>query len=152
MARPGKAQGRRIRRIRQTVNQHRAMLNGPKNEERLIRIISDYLEHGTDRPPWLLGVRAADAQEQRQGIDAVVMSTDGPLFIQVKSSDVFLRKFERRQQHRFENGRRVFIIGLIIIQARHSDGQVLGNALKILRSTREQVRRYGLRRPICRPA
>jgi hypothetical protein len=48
------------------------------------------------RPPWFQGVRRGTPEEDRSGIDIIVDSDLGPLYIQVKSSDHKAEFFQRR--------------------------------------------------------
>ena len=50
------------------------------------------------RPAWMRSVRAATRREDHHGIDVVIESDVGKLFVQVKSSLVGKAKFERRRR------------------------------------------------------
>jgi hypothetical protein len=51
------------------------------------------------RPAWMRRVRAATREEDRHGIDVVIESDVGKLFVQVKTSLAGKAKFEARRRH-----------------------------------------------------
>ena len=51
------------------------------------------------RPAWMRRVRAATRDEDRHGIDVVIESDVGKLFVQVKSSLAGKEAFEARRRH-----------------------------------------------------
>jgi len=51
------------------------------------------------RPAWMRNARAATRVEDHRGIDVVIDSDVGKLFVQVKSSLMGKAKFERRRRH-----------------------------------------------------
>lgn len=53
-----------------------------------------------ERLPWVTGARAGTAAEDRRGIDVVVLTTLGPLCLQVKSSHAAARSWAEENGHR----------------------------------------------------
>lgn len=82
---------------------------GFQNESAALRALQD---DSFKRPEWFKSVRRADREEDKRGIDIVVETHDvGRLYLQVKSSKVFARRFAEK--------RRPSLIGLIV--ASYSD-------------------------------
>jgi len=68
---------------------------GAKNEDRVVEACAL-----PARPPWLLSARKATRAEDAQGIDVVIESDVGKLFVQVKSSRGGKARFvERGRAH-----------------------------------------------------
>ena len=63
---------------------------GKWNEARLVAVVRSLAL------PWVLGVRAADAAEDRQGIDVVVETDRGVVHLQSKSSRGEANRWRRR--------------------------------------------------------
>ncbi len=116
---------------------------GEQQEQRLVKILSQYLEHDTDVPPWLHRIALGTHEQDHQGIDVVATTDVGPLFIQVKSSEIFKRHFEAEHQRHVDRGKRVPILDVIVVNDHLTDAQVLGQTLGILRRLRQQVERHG---------
>lgn len=117
---------------------------GSANEERLVRVVQDYLEHARHRPPWLLKVELATPVQDHQGIDVVVTTNAQPLFLQVKSSEAHQHIFERERGHRWRSGERMFNIGVVVVNNHRSDAEVLRATFRTLRQLLPQVEQHGI--------
>ena len=140
-----RAIGRRLgyfRHINQLVTKATAQ-NVVRNEQRLVDILTNFLSNGQHRPPWLYGVKLGTLEQDHLAIDVVVTSDIGPLFLQVKSSDVFKHQFEVEQERRRKAGKRLTILATIVVNDHCSDGEVLCDCLHQLNQLREQVQLHG---------
>jgi len=140
-----RAIGRRsgyFRHINQLVAKATAQ-NMVRNEQRLVDILTNFLSNGQHRPPWLYGVQLGTLEQDHQAIDVVVTSDAGPLFLQVKSSEIFKHQFEAEQDRRRKAGKRLTILATIVVNERMTDGEVLGDCLHQLHLLRKQVRIHG---------
>lgn len=70
-----------------------AAARGRSAEERVVEALAL-----PSRPAWVLGARRATKAEDHAGIDAVVDSDVGKLFVQVKSSRTGKAKFQERKR------------------------------------------------------
>ena len=82
---------------------------------------------------WVSDVCRASQKEDAKGIDAVIFTDVGKLFIQIKSSEAGAIKFQngRHCRHR--------MIGVIIIREHHSTGDIREKAKTILTELRQSV-------------
>lgn len=64
---------------------------GLRNEQRFFKAIANFPE----KPRWWLDVREKTPEEDQKGIDAVVTTDVGKLFLQIKSSLRGKKKFEK---------------------------------------------------------
>lgn len=117
--------------------------NVERNEQRLVDILRQFLEHSLNRPPWFIDAQLGTLVQDREGIDVVITSDVGPLFLQVKSSDIFKRKFESEHTRRRRSGQRTAIIEVVIVNDRLTDDQVLRAALSALRCLYREVTVHG---------
>jgi hypothetical protein len=64
-------------------------------------VFSAFAEQGIVAPDWFRFIgRGTEVQDLHEGIDFVIMSDVGKLFLQVKSSAHFVRKFKMKQLRR----------------------------------------------------
>lgn len=82
---------------------------------------------------WVSDVCRASKKEDAKGIDAVIISDVGKLFIQIKSSEAGAIKFRngRNCRHR--------MIRIIIIREHHSPGEIREKAKNILIELRQSI-------------
>jgi hypothetical protein len=80
------------------------------------------------RPAWMVRARKATAAEDRDGIDIVIESDVGKLFLQVKSS--------RLGKSHFEQKRRRATVSVIIASAADTPEAILGRVVAALRPVR----------------
>ena len=69
---------------------------GRKNEERMYDSIVRV--RGSVPLKWITSIRRATRTEDREGVDLIVESDVGPLYLQVKSSAAGQARFERRRR------------------------------------------------------
>lgn len=107
---------------------------GFQNESAVLRALSD---PSFVRPVWLRSVRRATSEEDLRKIDVVVTTDVGPLYLQVKSSQVFAIRFEER--------RRSTLIGVIVASYDEDPRVINDRAMQKLRELRNTVlsRRLG---------
>lgn len=95
-----------------------------------------------DRPDWIIRVRRARMSEDRGGVDVVINTSTGRVYLQVKSS--WRRAAEWRRQHALDERP----IGLVVVGVDDDMatiyGRVLG-ALILLRERQENGITTGLR-------
>ncbi|MEK7642866.1 MAG: hypothetical protein AAB372_00210 [Patescibacteria group bacterium] len=58
------------------------------------RFLAVFREHPRDAPEWFRGVERASRELDRKGIDAIIYTDVGKIFIQIKSSQGGKRRFE----------------------------------------------------------
>ncbi len=95
------------------------LARGRANEQRALTILRN-----TTFPAWVHGVRAGTPEEDARGIDLVVDSTVGPLYLQIKSSVRGREKF-------FEMGYRDRI-GVVIVNDRVQDWRLRVRLVKTI--------------------
>lgn len=86
-----------------------------------------------DRPAWIVKVRRARRGENRSGVDVVVDTDVGRVFLQVKSSVAGAQKW--RRDHAWDDRP----IGIVIAGPAAGDAVVYGRVLAALILLREQV-------------
>lgn len=103
---------------------------GAWNERRVLHVLS------SDVPAWVRSARAATKAEDRKGIDVVVDTDVGMLYLQVKSSRKGAERFDPRGK----------MIG-VVVAGDASEKQLRRRVLGILGELRRQVqdRRRGVR-------
>ena len=100
-----------IRRARRVLGEL-ARERGRASEARVLRAC-----RRKDRPDWMRAARAATSEEDRHGIDVVVESDVGKLYVQVKSSAVGKVAFQdRRPRAR---------IAVVVVRSRDSNEDLL---------------------------
>lgn len=104
---------------------HAANQRGATNENRVLSVLEE------DQPPWLISVRSATNEEDSKGVDIVVDTDVGKLFLQVKSSKTGVAKHKSK--------RRQSMIGVVRCSHRVSDARLRARAHGVLRSLRKQV-------------
>ena len=82
------------------------------------------------RPAWMRDVRPATRREDHRGIDIVIESDVGKLFVQVKSSLLGKSKFERR--------RRSARVVVVVVDAGDSLEAVLGMVVGAVGEVRQE--------------
>ena len=71
---------------------------GSYSERRVVSAVTQLAERADCR--WIEGVRAATPAEDRQGIDVIVVTSHGPLYLQVKASRAGARRVGDRLTRR----------------------------------------------------
>ena len=85
---------------------------GFKTEERFMRAI----ENGNgNNPNWYNGISKATTEQDQRGIDFIVHTAFGNIFIQIKSSEVGAIKFLNKKQIKNKNFRIVVLVIKIIM-------------------------------------
>jgi len=133
---------RYARRLDQLLRQSLTRI-GHRNELRALQILSDHLRDHPNEPPWFYRVELAIGRGDGRGIDIVVTSDVGPLFLQIKSSDIFKKVQELAELERQRYERRITIVETVIVNDRRSDGEILRDCLLSLRRLRSTVARHG---------
>lgn len=64
---------------------------GQITEDRFFEAMSE--DDSGQKPKWLLSVARASRQEDAEGIDAIIKTDIGKIFVQIKSSETGARKF-----------------------------------------------------------
>lgn len=82
---------------------------------------------------WVSAVHRASAKEDRKGIDAVICTDVGKLFIQIKSSETGATEFRNGQHCRHR------MIGVIIIRDHHTPEDIRKRAKSILMELRQNI-------------
>lgn len=118
-------------------------LRSPLSEARLCRLINESVERKLC-PPWIFMARLANPDEDHRGIDLIIDTDKKPLFLQVKTSDVFKRVFNRRRELFQAHGRHCLHIGVIIVHDGRRDGEILRDTWHVLQDLRQQVDRHGI--------
>lgn len=80
-------------------------VKGLKNEARVLNA----LQVEWDKPEWFLYCRAATSEEDKRGIDAVIKTPVGDVYLQVKSSYAGIKKFYEQERIR-GRGRRIVVV------------------------------------------
>lgn len=111
---------------------------GFQSESAVLRALSDPT---IQKPLWFRSVRRATADEQPKGIDVVVESDVGPLFLQVKSSQLFAQRFKQK--------RRPSMIGLIVATHLEDPYEIYRRAMDILTYLYDRVRERRRRSDAC---
>lgn len=95
---------------------------GRENEERTFRVLTSY-----SVPAWFLKIDRATFEEDQDGIDFVVHSDVGKLFLQIKSSETG-RMNARNPKNK----------AIVVINAKMSDEEVQAKLLAALGSVRDK--------------
>lgn len=82
------------------------------------------------RPAWIASVRKATQEEDHAGIDVVVESDVGKLFVQVKSS--------RRGKQEFEERRRTVRVVVVVVKANDTEEGLLRKVVGELAKVRAE--------------
>lgn len=98
---------------------------GETNEIRVLNVLQ------TEQPAWMFSARAATEDEDSKGVDIVVDTDVGKLFLQVKSSRTGVAKHKSK--------RRASMIGVVRCHHRVSDAQLRVRTHGVLISLRKQV-------------
>lgn len=101
---------------------------GNKNQNRVLQSVVRHQHH----TKWIDGVRLATAREDHTGIDLVVTTDVGPLYLQVKSSRAGMKQFMR-------HGRRKAMIALVRCNENVSDTRLDRDTLNKLQGLRAQL-------------
>jgi hypothetical protein len=104
----------------------RGQQKGIHAERRLLSILESH-----PYPPWMYGVRPATKEEDERGIDIVVTTDVGPIYIQVKSSWNGMSSFFRK--------RRKAMIAVIVVNDRISDAKIFSEGRKWVRHQRSCI-------------
>lgn len=108
------------------------------NRERGDRVEVHVLEsfrNATESPDWFSGIHLGTSEQQQQGIDCVVETTDmGPLFVQVKSSERGAEDFRTSKGHRADS------IAVVVIKSSMSHAKVRGKVIGALEALRRRIR------------
>lgn len=99
---------------------------GKKNEDRALEACLS-----ERRPAWMQSARASTHEEDASGIDVVVESDVGKLFVQVKSS--------RRGKAEFGSHRRRALIGIIVVSAADDAARLLAKVTGALGPIRKSL-------------
>lgn len=116
---------------------------GNSAECRLVAIITQAIAGRHKHPDWLYSADLGTVANDRQGIDVVVVTDVGPLFLQVKSSNGLCEKFEFGQHLRKVRGLRSQPVSAIVVNETKSDSQVFGEAIWRLSALRQNRLRHG---------
>ena len=85
---------------------------GFQTEERFIKAI----ENGNgNNPLWYKGISQATKKEDRKGIDFIIHTLFGNVFVQIKSSETGAKKFLKKRQNQHRN------IILLVIKGYYSE-------------------------------
>ncbi len=104
----------------------RGAIKGARNELAVVHALSDGLT-----PVWLLGARICTEEEDAQGIDVVVETDIGPVYLQVKSSYDNAKKFLRRWPQRN--------VGMVVVRPQDDQETIFNKALDSAAKQRSQV-------------
>lgn len=113
------------------------------NERRLVQILHDWLAGAVDTPPWLYKVELGTLPQDHEGIDVVATSDAGPLFLQVKSSDIYAQQFTVKVARLIDQGHRLPITRVVIVNDKLDDHEILVATQRALKELREEVQRRG---------
>lgn len=117
---------------------------GYENQKRFLRILRDHLECNPRPVPWVYAIRqASDREDRRWGIDYVILSDVGDLFLQIKSSEEAKAAFEDETRRRWKRGIRIAILRVVVVNDALTDDQIFRSARKELRDLRRTVRGHG---------
>lgn len=86
-----------------------------------------------DRPWWILGARLATGAEDREGIDVVVQTDTGTLFLQVKSNKLAANRWRKRHKALVRSGR----AGVVLVRRGDGAAVVWGRTLGVLLGLRD---------------
>lgn len=101
---------------------------GLRNEQRVL-----FACQNPNRPSWMLSARIATKEEDHNGIDIVIQSDIGKLFVQVKSSEKGKEAFsERRRRAR---------VAIIVVHHNDTENDLLNKVVLELTKLRNQFRR-----------
>ena len=118
--------GKRLRKLRSLLGKI-GNQRGRMNEQRFSKAISDF----PDKPSWWLSFRLATFEEDQKGIDVVVTTDVGKLFLQIKSS--------LRGKKKFENKQRRFPIAVVVIYDKEANETIYQKAVEAIGLIREQI-------------
>lgn len=104
---------------------HVANLRGKTNETRVLHVISD------STPAWVEKVRSANPEEDAKGVDVVVYTDVGKLFLQVKSSKAGIKAYSEKKRRS--------MIGVVLCHHRISDERLRKSVYRELAKLRETV-------------
>lgn len=116
---------------------------GRMREARLVDVLRDFLSNGRHRPPWMQSAELGTDHQDFEGIDVVVKTDVGDLFIQVKSSERFKYLFVAKGRKQWKTGRAVPIVGIVIVNDGRTDRQILREALSEINRVRQIVQLQG---------
>jgi hypothetical protein len=115
-------------RWRRSVWRELARERGRRSEERALAACQS-----DARPSWIKTARLAASREDHAGIDVVLETDVGRLFLQVKSSEWGRQKFEKR--------RRKADIAVIVVQSEDDDAKLLAKVSEALGELRAKYRK-----------
>lgn len=107
---------------------HYGNTRGAAHEQRFVEIIAARF-----RARWFRSVRRAKKYEDQNGIDAVIQTTIGPLYVQVKSSPGSARRFYRKKRRAR--------IAVILVRETLSDNDIAEAATKKLHALFHHINR-----------
>ncbi len=113
------------------------------NERRLIEIFEHRLVEDPHAPTWLIKIELGTLVQDYQGIDVVVTTNNGPLFVQVKSLVIQAKQFDRRRSMKRYNGERQLRVGIVIVNDRLTDCEIYRAALTEFKNLREAMSLHG---------
>ena len=85
---------------------------GFQTEEKFIRAIKN---GNGDNPSWYKGISWATKKEDQKGIDFIIHTAFGDVFVQIKSSETGAKKFLKKRQNQHRN------IILLVIKGYYSE-------------------------------
>jgi len=94
--------------------------------------VVEALQESPTKPKWIHEVRKATQEEDAQGVDVVVTTDVGPLFLQVKSSHLGAEIFKQNNRKKK--------IGVLVVKARDLPSKVANKAIGQLCRLRASVR------------
>lgn len=104
---------------------------GRRNEDRFFEAMG--VSSVEEVPRWVFGIRRASAKEDSRGIDAIIITDVGKLFIQIKSSEAGATKFKNSLHCRHR------IIDVIVIREHYTPEDIREKAVDILTRLRQRI-------------
>lgn len=113
-----------------TEDQHEgyhSAIRGRRNE----MVVEDALLTHNNRPHWLLQARGCTEDEDSRGIDVVVTTDVGEVYLQVKSSYSNAQKFRRKS--------RAAVVGVVVVRPTDSKDDIFNKAFDAVAKRRSEI-------------
>lgn len=104
----------------------KSAIKGAKNELAVVRALNNL-----ETPEWMWGARGCTEDEDRQGIDVVVSTDVGAIYLQVKSSYDNAKKFQRKWPQRN--------VGMVVVRPQDAEETVFNKAMDSTAKKRSEV-------------
>ncbi|MDP1625225.1 MAG: hypothetical protein Q8L64_05690 [bacterium] len=107
-----------------------------KGRETEVRVLDALMERQNKLPEWFHTVYPATPDQDHKGIDYVIETHDlGKVFLQVKSSEHFARRFRFKQSRRRYNR----FIAVVVILEHMDNGRIVESVIRSIEKSRSLI-------------